>query len=123
VESNWVNGEKGPAMLIATENVESFVASAPQLPEPDSAAHEPLTVASNTEDNDVTVTVTPAFRGINIRVSGRDRNDIKDYIYESFDMALCTEIEWDKEQERWYSPELRQAAARYQDQVAKGEIS
>lgn len=31
-----------------------------------------------------TVIVTPDFSGVNIRVTGRDRNDIKDYIGEVF---------------------------------------
>jgi len=38
-----------------------------------------------------TVTVTPAFDGIDIRVSGRNRNDIKEYIAECFDAWLNTE--------------------------------
>lgn len=39
-----------------------------------------------------TITVTPSFTGINLRVSGRNRNDIKDYLYETFDYALSQEI-------------------------------
>lgn len=39
-----------------------------------------------------TVTVTPSFHGFNLRVSGRNRNDIKEYILESFDYALMTEV-------------------------------
>ena len=35
-----------------------------------------------------TVTVRPAFDGFDIRISGRDRNEIKDYLHECFDMAL-----------------------------------
>lgn len=36
-----------------------------------------------------TVTVTPSFvLGLRLRISGRDRNGIKDYIHESFDIAL-----------------------------------
>lgn len=38
-----------------------------------------------------TVTVTPTFSGIAITVSGRDRNDIKDYIGQTFD-AWLTEL-------------------------------
>lgn len=40
-----------------------------------------------------TVTVTPSFiGGFNIRVSGRNRNDIKSYIGEVFANALNTEL-------------------------------
>lgn len=40
------------------------------------------------------VTVKPnLLHGISITVSGRDRNGIKDYIHETFDMALNEEIE------------------------------
>lgn len=42
-----------------------------------------------------TVTVTPSLlNGIVLRVSGRDRNDIKDYIYECFDSALQELVVW-----------------------------
>jgi len=67
--------------------------------------------------------VTPSFTGINIRVSGRDRNQVKDHIHESFDAALCTEIEWDKQDERWYSPALRKVQEDYREKVAKGKNS
>ena len=39
-----------------------------------------------------TVTVTPSFHGFNLRVSGRNRNDIKDYIGSMFHEALHTEL-------------------------------
>lgn len=40
-----------------------------------------------------TVTIVPAFiGGFNIRVSGRNRNEIKDYITESFHAALSQSI-------------------------------
>jgi hypothetical protein len=39
-----------------------------------------------------TVTVTPSFSGFNLRVSGRNRNEIKDYIHEMFSHALRTEL-------------------------------
>lgn len=39
------------------------------------------------------VTVTPSFLGgFSLKISGRDRNDIKDYISESFSLALNAEI-------------------------------
>ena len=40
-----------------------------------------------------TITVTPSFiGGFNLRISGRNRNDIKDYIHETFSQALKTEL-------------------------------
>ena len=35
-----------------------------------------------------TITVTPSFAGVNLRISGRNRNDIKEYLYEMFEYAL-----------------------------------
>ena len=40
-----------------------------------------------------TVIVTPSFNGINIRITGQNRNDIKDYLYETFDYALTQPFE------------------------------
>lgn len=40
-----------------------------------------------------TVTVTPAFNHFHLRVSGRNRNDIKDYIADVFGCALQTELQ------------------------------
>jgi hypothetical protein len=40
-----------------------------------------------------TVTVTPSFSGFNLRISGRNRNDIKEYIHHAFSSALWTELE------------------------------
>lgn len=42
--------------------------------------------------SDHTVTVTPTFSGVDVRVSGRDRNDIKDYIAEVFYDAMTQHI-------------------------------
>jgi hypothetical protein len=39
-----------------------------------------------------TVTVTPSFQGFNLRISGRNRNDIKEYIHDTFASALKTEV-------------------------------
>jgi len=40
------------------------------------------------------VTVTPSFVfGVNVAVSGRNRNDIKDFIAETFHEALATPVE------------------------------
>ena len=41
-----------------------------------------------------TVVVTPSFIGMNIRVSGRNRNDVKDYIGDTFQSMLSQTITW-----------------------------
>lgn len=37
---------------------------------------------------DHTITVQPSFHGIYLKISGRDRNDIKDYLYQTYEYAL-----------------------------------
>lgn len=39
-----------------------------------------------------TVIVTPSFSGFNIRISGRNRNGIKEYIHECFSAGLMSEV-------------------------------
>ena len=39
-----------------------------------------------------TITVTPSFSGINLRISGPNRNDIKEYLYDTFDYALSEDV-------------------------------
>jgi hypothetical protein len=41
------------------------------------------------EWTDHTITVTPSFDGINLRISERDRNQVKDSLHEIFEIALC----------------------------------
>ncbi len=43
------------------------------------------------------VIITPAFNGINIRITGRDRNSIKDYLHEVYDCALNEMVEFKEE--------------------------
>jgi hypothetical protein len=53
-----------------------------------------------------TVTVTPSLSGdFHLRISGRNRNEIKDHMYQSFEQALRTEVTYDLYQEHF--PELR----------------
>lgn len=37
--------------------------------------------------------VTPSFDGIDLRITGLDRNDIKDYLYDVYHHALTAEVE------------------------------
>ena len=45
-----------------------------------------------TKWTDHTVTVRPAFQGLDIRVSGRNHGDIKDYIAECFYCCLTENV-------------------------------
>lgn len=40
-----------------------------------------------------TVTITPSFNGFNIKISGRNRNDIKEYLYDVFSYAMGEVVE------------------------------
>lgn len=43
-----------------------------------------------------TVTVVPTFDGVDIRIGGRNRNDIKEYMHQTFDQALRTDVEYER---------------------------
>jgi hypothetical protein len=47
------------------------------------------------------IIVTPSFSGLNIRITGRDRNQIKDHLYETFDYSLTRPIVWNEKDSRW----------------------
>lgn len=47
------------------------------------------------------VKIIPTFYGIDVRVTGRDRNQIKDYLGDTFDYALGQMIVWDTEKNRY----------------------
>lgn len=61
---------------------------------------------------DHTVTVRPAFDGVDVRISGRDRNDVKDHINEVMHFAFTRHVTWDEPGQRWEieSDEERYAA-------------
>ena len=49
-----------------------------------------------------TLTVTPSLVfDFHLHVSGRNRNEIKDYLAEMFESALHTEIVWDADSKSW----------------------
>lgn len=47
------------------------------------------------------VYVTPTFHGFELRITGRDRNDVKDYLYQTFQLDLSAEVEFDSALQRW----------------------
>lgn len=50
---------------------------------------------------DHAVTIRPAFDGVDVRVSGRPRNGVKEYIREAMDDAFSQRVEWDEPAQRW----------------------
>lgn len=68
------------------------------------------------------VTIRPSFRGIDISISGRNRNDIKDYLHEVFDHCLTGIVDFDDVTGNWYSVLMREAATKYREGIANGTI-
>ncbi len=73
--------------------------------------------------------VTPSLQfGIDLRITGRDRNQIKDYLYEVYQHALTDEIDSEVIGEgldreiKWFSVSMRDAARKYQEGIANGTI-
>lgn len=60
--------------------------------------------ASNSGWTNHKIYVTPSFHGtgLNLRVTGHDRNEVKDLIYEAFQTALEQDVEY------WMLPEEKQ---------------
>ncbi len=48
-----------------------------------------------------TVTIRPAFDGISVRISGRNRRDIKAYLFEVMEYAFTRRIAWSDSDQRW----------------------
>ena len=72
--------------------------------------------------SDYVVTVTPAFSGICLKISGRNVNDVKDYLADTFYHCLTSIIAWDTDKQQWYSVEMRKAAEAYEQGIANGTI-
>jgi len=62
-------------------------------------------------EHTVTVSASLLF-DFDLRISGRNRNDIKGYMHEVFDSALREPITHDGE--RYYSPAMREASEKFQ---------
>ena len=64
-----------------------------------------------------TVTVTPSLQhAFSLRISGRNRNDIKDMMHESFNYALRTDVRYDLFADRF--PELK-LVSKWEDKDGK----
>jgi hypothetical protein len=63
--------------------------------------------------------VTPSLQfGISLRITGRDRNHVKEYLYEVFQTDLEQVIEHDGK--KYFSPSFREAQAEYQKRIKSG---
>lgn len=61
---------------------------------------------------DHVITIRPAFDGLDVRVSGRNRRNVKDYLHEAMEHAFTRHVTWDEQKQRWIveSDEERYAA-------------
>lgn len=50
---------------------------------------------------DHTVIIRPAFDGVRVSVSGRNRRDVKDSIHEAMEYAFTRHVAWDEPAQRW----------------------
>ena len=48
-----------------------------------------------------TIRVRPSFSGLNITISGTDRNEIKEYLHDVYSHSLRERVRWDLTLERW----------------------
>ena len=70
-----------------------------------------------------TLTITPSFSGINIKISGRNRNDIKDYLVELFAYALEDTLTYDIDTNKQLVPDRMLASSKaYKEGIANGTI-
>ena len=65
-----------------------------------------------------TITVTPSFSGINLRISGPNRNDIKEYLYDTFDYILRADVAY-----HIYRPQFPDLAVQHVWEDESGEPS
>jgi hypothetical protein len=63
--------------------------------------------------------VTPSLvHGFNLRITGRDRNQTKEYLYEVYQSALSEVIDFDNETKQYFVPAWRESAKRFQESNA-----
>ena len=74
-----------------------------------------------------TAIITPCFGGINIKITGRNRNDIKDYLYDVLDSWLSDNLieDYDKETDTMHynTESLKNAQDAYQAGIKNGTIN
>lgn len=47
------------------------------------------------------VTIRPAFDGVDVQISGRNRRDVKDHLHEVMEHAFTRHVTWDESAQRW----------------------
>lgn len=69
---------------------------------------------------DHTLTVKPSLQfDIDLSISGRNRNDIKEYLHQTFSAALVDLIDYDQEKKCYFSISMRAAQQAYQARLAE----
>ena len=70
-----------------------------------------------------TLVVTPSLMSrFDLRITGSNRNQIKDYLYEVFQSALDETIDFDDETRKYFVVSWRESAAQFQAGVKAGTI-
>jgi hypothetical protein len=68
------------------------------------------------------LTVRPSLvHGIELTISGRNKNDIKEYLHELFDCALNDLVDYDEETKKYFSISMRAAAEAFKKSVEEGK--
>jgi hypothetical protein len=73
--------------------------------------------------------LTPSLQSaFDLRITGKDRNQIKDYLYEVYQFALSDEIDSEvsgdgaDREVKWFSVSMRDTARKFQEGIANGTI-
>ena len=72
-------------------------------------------------DHQLIVTPSLSF-GFACRITGPNRNDVKDYLHEVYSSAMSEIVDFDNETRAYFLPSMREAAAQFQAGVKAGTI-
>ncbi len=72
-------------------------------------------------DHQLIVTPSLSF-GFACRITGPNRNDVKDYLHEVYSSAMSEIVDFDNETRSYFLPSMREAAAQFQAGVKAGTI-
>jgi len=50
---------------------------------------------------DHTIVIRPAFDGVEVRVSGRNRGEVKDMLHQTMEHAFTRHVTWDEQRQHW----------------------
>lgn len=72
-------------------------------------------------DHQLIVTPSLSF-GFDCRITGKDRNQTKEYLYEVYGSALREAVDFDHQTKSYFLPSMREAAAQFKAGVESGAI-